>query len=141
MEIELDPKIWGKHAWIYLHSCTLGYSDKPTFEEKTDMKNMLIGLRSTLPCDHCRQNYRDKHLTKLTEDILSSKQKLIFWLIDVHNAVNRDHGKKEYSYEEALQYFHDLYIGKVKIVAFTSNQNVNKKIPLPKPIVKTIKKI
>ena len=57
----MNPKIWGKHAWIFLHSITLAYPNCPTDEEKNNTKNFFISLENILPCYECRRNYK-KHL-------------------------------------------------------------------------------
>ena len=30
----MEPKIWGEHAWIFLHTITLNYPEEPTFSDK-----------------------------------------------------------------------------------------------------------
>lgn len=126
MAVTLDPKIWGPPAWIFLHSTTFGYSKTPTDEEKNDMKNLLISLKSTLPCNGCKKNYKS-HLETLTDDIISSKEKLVKWLIDVHNMINKHHGKRELSHEEAIQFYYDLYSKKAKFICqYTDENNIPK---------------
>ena len=40
---------------------------------------------------------------------LDNRKELIEWLIDIHNQVNRDSGKKIYSYDEVYQLYNDMY--------------------------------
>ena len=38
----MNPKIWGPHAWIFLHSITLNYPENPTPElKKNNIKDFL----------------------------------------------------------------------------------------------------
>ncbi len=97
----MDPSIWGESAWFYLHTVTLSYPEKPTKQDKLDMYNFFKHLK--LPCIKCQVNYK-KHLKKhpITEKVLSKRERLVKWLIDIHNEVNIETGKKIMSYEEAI---------------------------------------
>ncbi len=100
----MKPEIWGPHAWIFLHSITLTYPDTPTSDDKKNMADFFSTLMKVLPCQKCQSNF-GQHFAEypLTDDILSSKAKLIKWLIDVHNAVNRMNNKEVLSHEESLR--------------------------------------
>jgi len=106
----MNPIIWGKYGWFFLHSITLGYPSCPTKTEKTQFKNFFTNIGNVLPCDRCKINYKS-HLKKfpLNDDILSSKIKLIHWLIDIHNSVNKINGKKVLTYEEAIGIYSEKY--------------------------------
>ena len=106
----MNPSIWGPHAWIFLHSITLAYPDCPSNEDKKNIKDFFSALQNILPCPKCKLNYKH-HITKypLTNQILCSKKKLILWLIDVHNAVNKATDKKMLSHEMALKSMYDIY--------------------------------
>ena len=74
-----------------------------------------------LPCRICRENY-EKHL-KLYPIRLNSRLALFHWTIDIHNAVNKNEGKKTLSYKEAHLIFEDLY---GKQILYTSNDGKKK---------------
>lgn len=106
----MDSNIWGPHAWLFLHTITLNYPDKPTEKEMIDHKNFFISLKDILPCEKCRKHY-EINLDKfpLTEKILSSKSNITKWLIDIHNSVNINNNKKVKSHEEVLKYYKKIY--------------------------------
>ena len=108
----MNPDIWGPHAWFFLHSITINYPDNPSPEVKDAMKKLINSLVLLLPCAHCQENYT-QHLIKypLTEEILSSRKLLFRWMIDIHNEVNKIHGKKIYSYDEAMKSIKKSYYG------------------------------
>jgi hypothetical protein len=60
-----------------------------------------------LPCESCRVNYQ-RHLKELplTDDILNSRNKFIYWFVDIHNIVNEELGKRKISYAE----FNKIYM-------------------------------
>ncbi len=109
----LNPSVWGRHAWIFLHSITINYPECPTHEDKQNIKNFFMILPTVLPClkcrDHLNKNY---HKHPLTEKVLCDKDALIKWLIDVHNEINKQSGKKELSYDEVLKQYYDMYNNK-----------------------------
>lgn len=106
----MNPNIWGPHAWFFLHSITLAYPECPSKDDKVNTKNFFYSLRNILPCTKCKINYQ-KHIEKnpLTNNILCSKKKLIKWLIDIHNYVNKMKGEREYTYEEIMNYYSSKY--------------------------------
>lgn len=99
----MRPEIWGPHAWIMLHSITLGYPDNPSQNDKINMLNFINSLSYVLPCEKCRINL-SKHLQshRLDDNVLSSRKNLVNWMIDIHNEVNRENNKPILTHEEAL---------------------------------------
>jgi hypothetical protein len=122
----MNPNIWGPHAWIFLHSITLTYPNHPKKEDRDNYKNFFINLGDILPCSVCREHYKAK-LTKtpLTNEILDSRDKLVSWLIDVHNAINRDTGKKMLTKNQVMEYYNNLYRGKDS--SGSGNNNISNK--------------
>ena len=102
--MNLGPSIWGPHGWKFIHMIALAYPDNPTNDNKKNYKNFFTGIQYILPCSICRDNYK-KHLKDfpLTNKILNSRELLIKWTIDIHNMVNKETGKPELKYEDALK--------------------------------------
>ncbi len=108
----IDPILWGKHGWAFLHYISLAYPDNPDIETQQKYKNFFINvIGNFLPCESCRLNYK-RHLSEvpLTDDILASRDKFIYWLVDLHNIVNEETGKRKISYDE----FNDIYVKQQK---------------------------
>jgi hypothetical protein len=109
----MNPKIWGPHAWIFLHSITFNYPNNPSNEVKKQYKIFFESLQFVLPCDVCKSNYKKKLITlKINEEILSCRKNLIKWLIQIHNQVNKSNNKRIMSNDEVLKYYVDLYDNK-----------------------------
>lgn len=104
----MHTKIWGRHIWKSLHLISLGYPSKPDINDKKNYYAFYINVGNVLPCETCRINYK-KHLNELPLDdvVLSSREALVKWVIDLHNIVNRDLGKKIIPYHEALRLISD----------------------------------
>ena len=107
MRQNFEPKIWGPYAWFFLESIAMGYSTEPTYEEKKAAETFFQSLHLMIPCEKCRKNYI-KHLKKhpLTEKVLSSRDNLFMWIIDIHNLVIPGNTK---SYEDVFQFYMQKY--------------------------------
>lgn len=105
----MDPIVWGPHGWYFLHSITLAYPDNPSDNDKLSHKNFFNSLKDILPCDKCKNHYTQNLMTYPIENHLENKESLFKWLVDVHNRVNIDNGKREYSYDEVTKIYENMY--------------------------------
>ena len=110
MKQSIKPKIWGPHGWKFMHYVSLGYPNNPSEVDKQNYKNFYTSLQHILPCLKCAQNYSHNLKKYPIDNHLESRDTLVRWVIDIHNQVNNETGKKEYTYIEAL----DLYKGEPK---------------------------
>lgn len=99
---------WGPHLWYSMHYIALGYPNRPSNEERTNYYTFFFNLHKVIPCKKCSRNYRE-HLKELPlEQYMTSGFKLFEWTVKVHNIVNKEHGKKEWTYDEAYNYYTNL---------------------------------
>jgi len=107
MRQNFEPKVWGPYAWFFLESIAMGYSTNPSYEEKKAAETFFKSLHLMIPCEKCRNNYI-KHQKKypLTETVLSSRDNLFMWIINIHNSVIPGNTK---SYDETFQYYMEKY--------------------------------
>lgn len=118
----VHPELWGNHGWKFLHYVTLDYPENPTNHDKKKYKEFFNLLQYTLPCEKCRNHYKQNIKNhKLTDEILSDDKKLIYWLIDFHNIVNESTGKEIVDRDEA---FNLLYY-KAKFIDSNENIKIN----------------
>ena len=98
------PMCWGPVQWIALHQMARGYPLKsPSKEKQEGVKAYVMGLAEFLPCSICSTHWRV--IAPTVEAHTSSRDELLKWTIDVHNAVNeRTKGKKAVlTYKEAIE--------------------------------------
>lgn len=108
--MNFNPNIWGKNAWLFIETSILSYPDNPDNDIKKGYYNFLESLLYIIPCYECRRHYRDFfNNNKLTDDILSSRDKLIDWIINCHNNVNKINGKPLISNTDFINYYNNLY--------------------------------
>lgn len=106
----IGPDKWGVHGWKFVHHVALGYPNTPTDNDINNYKSFFYILGNILPCHICSDHYNQNLLIyPLTNDVLANKTNLINWTIDMHNEVNKKHGKKIYGYGEALELIRNNY--------------------------------
>jgi FAD-linked sulfhydryl oxidase len=99
----MNPKFWGPHGWIFLHSVTMNYPKEPTNEDKTLYRNFFSSLKRVLPCEKCAYHYKQHINDDPIEPALENRNTLVRWLIKIHNKVNEDLGKPQYTYEQVIE--------------------------------------
>lgn len=123
--MNLGPDVWGPHGWKFLHLIALAYPDNPSNETKKRYKEFFMSLKYVLPCSICSENYR-RHIEyelPLNNKVLKSRDSLVRWTIDIHNIVNKENGKKELSYDEAM----NLILNNYNTNLNNNNKNINTK--------------
>jgi hypothetical protein len=108
--MNLNPKIWGPHTWFFLDSVVLSLPNKLNDEQKIIYKNFFSSLQYILPCEACREHYK-KNLIKypLTDDILSTKENMIKWILNVHNNVRKNAKKIPITIRNFFEYYNKSY--------------------------------
>jgi hypothetical protein len=109
----MNQNIWGPHLWFSLHTISFNYPIKPTEKDKEEYKLFFKNLQEVIPCSVCKKNYK-RHLNEHPiEDYLNSRKLLVYWVIDMHNMVNAEIGKKILSYDIVLKKYEDVYKKKI----------------------------
>jgi len=99
----MNPKFWGPHAWIFLHSVTMNYPKNPTPQDKQRYREFFKSMERVLPCEKCAYHY-SKHIEEYPIDpALESRDTLVRWFIQIHNEVNLSLEKHEYTYEQVIE--------------------------------------
>jgi len=96
---------WGPAAWDFLHTVSFHFPEQPTPRDRREYKAFFQSLGAVLPCEKCRAHYVE--YTNNHPIDLTGRGALARWLVGVHNAVNRRHGKREYSFVEAQALYSD----------------------------------
>jgi hypothetical protein len=97
----MELEIWGTRSWIFLHCVTFGYPTNPTNKDKNDYNIFFNTLQYVLPSKESKENYTIL-LKKmpLTDDVLSSREKLTNWMNNMHNYVNKSNNKSVMSHND-----------------------------------------
>jgi len=109
----MNQNIWGSSMWFSLHTITMNYPDLPNNQDKYNFKIFFESLQTVIPCIVCKKNYIRHLKENPIDNHLNSKRKLVYWLIDMHNMVNAEIGKKQLSYDAVIQKYEDIYNKKI----------------------------
>ena len=105
----MNQNIWGSHLWFSLHTISFAYPIKPTLIDQNNYKNFFVSLQNVIPCSVCQRNYKRHLLEHPIDKHLNSRKDLVYWLIDIHNMVNSEIGKKFMSYDVVLKKYENVY--------------------------------
>lgn len=120
----MNQNVWGPHAWFFLHSITMNYPFNPSEEQKQRTKSFFYDAQHMLPCKYCRDNY--KRNLKETPIRLENRQEIVHWLIDLHNEVNGQTGKRHYSYDEVLKIYEKAYNKRIPLTESDAVLSIDK---------------
>jgi hypothetical protein len=114
--VNLSPLHWGPKTWFFLESMAIAYPTNPTDAEKTSAKNLLLSLKDLLPCLNCRLNYSsylDERFKgndpNYLDEVVKDREKLVTFIIDVHNDVRIRNGQEGRSIDDVFTYYQNQY--------------------------------
>jgi hypothetical protein len=100
----MGPETWGPHGWKFIHFITMGYPTHPTKYDKQNYLTFFNNLTKVIPCSFCADHFKDHmRLHPLNNIVLSSRDNLMAWGINMHNLVNTMHKKQTISKEEGIK--------------------------------------
>jgi hypothetical protein len=108
MSGRIPPTTWGPFFWHTMHLVALGYPNAPTYAEKRAAKEFYESLAHLIPCPTCKLHYADNIKNNPVSPSLDSKNDLFAWTVKMHNMVNKQLGKPEYTEQEAISFYHKL---------------------------------
>ena len=91
----LSPKLWGREGWRFIHFVAVTYQPS----KKEDYLRFFENLPEILPCPICGQHFKE-NMQKMPPRMGSNKD-LFEWSVDMHNLVNKENGKRTFTYDEA----------------------------------------
>lgn len=99
----MDPNIWGKHGWKFIHFVAQGYPNEPSQEQKLHYKNFLNSIQHILPCSLCKDHYSQNLINNPIDDtVLRNKNSFLNWTVKLHNIVNMQTGKEVIPHDKAV---------------------------------------
>jgi hypothetical protein len=113
----MNQNIWGPHFWITLHTLTFNYPLNPSHSDKHNYHTFFTILKDILPCSVCRRHFNRKLKEDPLKHHLNSRREIVEWMIDCHNKVNAETGKRYYSIDEVLKIYSQKYSMKIDLNA------------------------
>ncbi|CAI9104297.1 OLC1v1002938C1 [Oldenlandia corymbosa var. corymbosa] len=81
----------GRATWTFLHTLAAQYPEKPTRQQKKDVKELMAILSRMYPCQECADHF--KEVLRANPVQAGSQSEFAQWLCHTHNVVNRSLGK------------------------------------------------
>jgi len=108
--INLNPKIWGPHAWFFIDSIIISLPNIIDNTLQNEIKHFLLSLSTILPCEKCRYHFSGYlKETDLPNIDFSTKDKVIKWINTLHNQVNNRNNTKNISIDNMIKYYNNIY--------------------------------
>ena len=136
--INMPPQIWGPIFWSSMHIASLAYSDTPSERQKANVKAYYESFVDVLPCPICRKHYESNLEEMPLEPALESRMKLIHWVWSMHNRINVQLGKREFTFQEFVDSMRNLEKAKKSVPPSHTNTNSEKKDDTLGPIISQI---
>ena len=111
----MNQNLWGPKYWFTLHTMSFEFPENPTKKDRKTYHSIFISLQDVLPCSICRKNYKKNLIEHPIENHLYSRKAIVYWVIDIHNKVNMETGKRNYSYDEVIDMYSKLLNRKIEL--------------------------
>lgn len=123
---------WGPSAWKFLHTMTFAYGSEDgsvSAAERIAARSLFESLKHLLPCKACCSHYCSALTERpLTDQVLSSRENLSRWFVDIHNDVNVRLHKPVMAYEDAAAMY-TQFVGCDAKTAASSECAVQQQLP------------
>ena len=97
------PEVWGPPIWLFFHTITSKVKDGLDINVYKGLFRIIKTICKNLPCPTCSTD-ATLFLSKINEDVINSKQKLINNIYIFHNYVNKKNNKQLFNYNKIVNY-------------------------------------
>jgi len=84
----METIFWGPSGWLFLHTLTFLYPDKPSFDDQSHMNEFIKIIAQILPCKYCRASFNKYYQSLPINKFIGSRTTIIDWMYRIHNKVN-----------------------------------------------------
>jgi len=131
----VDPKIWGPHAWKFVESVFHSFPPHPMSEWTEEdrqcieqIANFFQSLSFILPCEICRQDYQEFLKTHPIEDSLDSSKSLWLWIFHMRKHINSNlakltHLTPEFTLQQSKAFFNLPFLPVVSLPPSSINHH------------------
>ena len=120
----MDPTIWGPHLWFYMHTLSFNYPVYPNDNDKKDYYNFFLNLTKILPCIKCKTHFKDFFDKNPIEPYLINRDKLIEWVMNAHNNVNKLNNKTEWTLDDVFTHYQNIFLNTNTYILKNNMKNI-----------------
>lgn len=106
--VRISTAVWGPPMWISIHLVALGYPKNPSYADKKAAKDFFESLQFLLPCELCRNHYKENLKKFPITPHLDRRDDLFKYTVMLHNEVNKMLNKPVMTELEAIYYLQRL---------------------------------
>ena len=105
----MDPQVWGKHYWFFLHTAALTYPHHPNAITKKRYYELITNFALFIPTEIIAKEF--EHLIDVfpVAPYLDNRDSLVRWTHFIHNKINAKLEKPQISLEEFYHDYFELY--------------------------------
>ena len=104
----IPPSAWGPFFWHTIHLVALGYPSSPNYAQKKAAKEFYESLQELIPCPICKEHYKQKLVENPIVSSLDKREDLFRWTVLIHNLVNQDLKKPQYTEQQSIAFYEKL---------------------------------
>ena len=100
--------LWGPGLWAFLHVASFEYPEVASDSDAVAQHTFLWAAAVVLPCSRCRAHFTASLTAQVPfadSPVLSGREALAGYLVDLHNDINRRTGKPEWTLEQARAHY------------------------------------
>jgi hypothetical protein len=105
----LDPKIWGRHYWFFIHTVAMTYPIRPNAITKKKYYEFIQNLPLFIPVENMSGEF-SKLIDKYpVTPYLDNRESLIRWTHFIHNKINQKLERPQISLNEFYVKYYEEY--------------------------------
>jgi hypothetical protein len=111
----MSTPIWQPVTWVIFHSISKNYKE----EYHPYYIRFFETFKTIIPCKMCRTHYNENlNKENLTIESNVNSQNIFNWTINLHNIVNKQNHKRQWSYERANDHYGRFFLNNNLIKLF-----------------------
>lgn len=106
---KLDPTIWGKHYWFFLHTVAYKYPEFPNAITKRKYYDLINNFPLFIPDEEMGDRFASLLDKYPVTPYLDTRESFIRWCWFIHNKINRILEKEEIEFYESIERYFNNY--------------------------------
>jgi hypothetical protein len=107
--VYLDPKIWGRHYWFFLHTLAMTYPHHPNTVTKKKYYEFVQNLPLFLPVEQISKEFEQLIEKYPVTPYLDNRDSFVRWMHFIHNKINEKLEKPQISLNDFFVQYYAAY--------------------------------
>jgi len=107
--LALNPDIWGKHYWFFLHSVAESYPEYPNDITKRKYYDLIMNMPLFIPHEKIGNQFATLLDKYPVSPYLVCRDSFRRWMNFIHNKINFYLGKEEIPLEKGIEHYYAQY--------------------------------